>query len=274
MSYKDLLVHIDPGERSLARLDVALDVAQRFSARLTGLFGQSDPHVLIPASRDPAAALGSIAADSEALFRNKAAAANVPVEWATAMTVNDTELVKRLLFAARNADLTILGQHDPRAHDVSGPPDLVEQIVLNSGRPVLVVPYAGHFATVGERVMVAWNSGREAARALHDALPFLAHAKHVILIAINPDLGRKEYGEEPFGPTRHHLAAHGIEAEGEALWVEDVRAMDMLLSRLTDEGIDLLVMGAHGHYGFPYLHRGGSTREILGHMTVPVLMSH
>ena len=45
------------------------------------------------------------------------------------------------------------------------------------------------------------------------------------------------------------------------MWVEDVRAMDMLLSRLTDEAIDLLVMGAHSHYGFPYLHRGGSTRE-------------
>ena len=122
--------------------------------------------------------------------------------------------------------------------------------------------------------MVAWNAGREAARALHDAMPFLARAKHVILIAINPDMGRKEYGEEPFGPTQRHLVAHGVEAEGEALWVEDVRAMDMLLSRLTDEAIDLLVMGAHGHYGFPYLHRGGSTREILGHMTVPVLMSH
>jgi nucleotide-binding universal stress UspA family protein len=50
--------------------------------------------------------------------------------------------------------------------------------------------------------------------------------------------------------------------------------MDMLLGRLTDEAIDLLVMGAHGHYGFPYMHRGGSTRHILRQMTVPVLMSH
>ena len=153
------------------------------------MFGQSDPHVMIPASRDPVAALGPIAAEIETLFRSKAAAAGVPVEWSTAMTVNDTELVKRLLFAARNADLTILGQHDARAHDVSTPSDLVEQIVLNSGRPVLVIPYAGRFASIGERVMVAWNAGREAARALHDAMPFLARAKHVILIAINPDIG-------------------------------------------------------------------------------------
>ena len=216
MSCKDLLVHIDAGERSLARLDLAIGVAQRFGARLTGLFGQSDPHVMIPASRDPVAALGPIAAEIETLFRSKAAAAGVPVEWSTAMTVNDTELVKRLLFAARNADLTILGQHDTRAHDVSTPSDLAEQIVLNSGRPVLVIPYAGRFASIGERVMVAWNAGREAARALHDAMPFLARAKHVILIAINPDMGRKEYGEEPFGPTQRHLVAHGVAAEGEA----------------------------------------------------------
>ena len=182
MSCKDLLVHIDAGERSLARLDLAIGVAQRFGARLTGFFGQSDPHVMIPASRNPVATLGPRAGELETLFRSKAEAAGVPVEWSTAMTVNDTELVKRLLFATRNADLAILGQHDARAHDVSTPSDLVEQIVLNSGRPVLVIPYAGRFASIGERVMVAWNTGREAARALHDAMPFLTRAKHVILI--------------------------------------------------------------------------------------------
>jgi len=50
--------------------------------------------------------------------------------------------------------------------------------------------------------------------------------------------------------------------------------MDMLLNRVADLGCDLLVMGAYGNYGFPYLNRGGGTRHILQHMTVPVLLSH
>jgi nucleotide-binding universal stress UspA family protein len=190
------------------------------------------------------------------------------------MTVNDMELIKRALFHARHADLVILGQSDPEASNVSVPPDFAEQIILNSGRPILVVPYAGRFVDLGQRVMVAWNASREAARALNDALPLLVQASHVIVVAINPDMSRKEYGEEPFQPVAAHLAAHGVSARCESLWVEDIRAMDLLLSRLTDEAVDLLVMGAHGHYGFPYLHRGGSTRQVLRYMTVPVLMSH
>jgi nucleotide-binding universal stress UspA family protein len=273
MAYKDLLVHLDGDERSEVRLAVAMKIAGRFGARLTGVYGESDPHVLSTASRDPAAALGATAARVEASFRSQTKAEGIDAAWQTAMTVNDMELIKRVLFLARHADLVVLGQSDPESSKVSVPSDLAEQVILNCGRPVLVVPYAGRFVDVGERVMVAWNGSREAARALNDSLPLLARAKHVTLVAINPNVSRKEYGEEPFRPIASHLDAHGIAAHCESLWVEDIGA-DVLLSRLTDEAIDLLVMGAHGHYGFPYLHRGGSTRQVLRYMTVPVLMSH
>ena len=119
-------------------------------------------------------------------------------------------------------------------------------MILRSGRPVLVVPYAGHFAGIGRRVLVAWNGGREANRALPDAVPILSSAEYVVLLAINP-----EPDEGPgarFAPVTRHLRAHGIDARIETLRVENIGAMDMLLSRLTDEGIDLLVMGAYGQY--------------------------
>lgn len=273
MAYKDLLVHLDSSARSGARMDLAVTLARRFGARLTGLFGESDPHVLIPAARDPEAALQQAAAAAQASFLAGTRAAGLAAEWQAAATVNDTELLKRLLFRARHADLAIVGQHDPQEAPVGVPPDLAEHLVLNSGRPTLVVPYAGTFPAA-DRVLVAWNGGREAARALGDALPFLAQASQVIVVAINPDFGRREYGEEPLGAIEQHLSAHGVRVETETLWVEDMHAMDILLARLTDHAIDLLVMGAHGHYGFPYLHRGSSTRHILRHMTVPVLMSH
>jgi nucleotide-binding universal stress UspA family protein len=274
MTYRSVLVHLDGGDRSAVRLHLAAGIARQFGGRLSGVFGESDPHVLSTAARDPAAALAPVATRAEAMFRECAASLGLEADWSAEATVNDTELVKRLLFASRHADLVVLGQHDPGVRDIAVPADLVEQIVLHAGRPVLAVPYAGHFETIGGRVMVAWNASRESARALADALPFLAAAEHVVLVSINPDLAQKEEGDATFPSLRRYLAAHGIEAEGERLWVQDISAMDLLLSRLTDEGIDLLVMGAHGHYGFPHLHRGAGTRHILRHMTVPVLMSH
>lgn len=274
MSYRDIIVHLERDERSEVRLDVAIDVARTFAVTLTGVYGESDPHVMNYATRDPAAALGPLARSIESAFRERTAAAGVVADWLALMTVNDTELVKRLLYAAIHADLLVLGQYRAGEATASVPADLVTQIVLNCGRPVLCVPAAGRYARIGRRVMIAWNISREATRAVHDALPFLVGAEHVRLVAVNPDLSRKAYGEEPFAAIERHLARHGVAVHAETLWVEDMALVDGLLSRIADESIDMLVMGAHGHYGFPYLHRGGMTREILNSMTVPVLLSH
>lgn len=274
MFYRDILVHLERDERSNVRLDVAIELARMFSATLSGVYGESDPHVMNYATRDPEAALGPVASQIEASFRQRTEQAGIAANWLALMTVNDTELVRRMMFAALHADLVLLGQYRDGDSVASVPPDLVTQIVLNCGRPVLCVPAAGRFETIGKRVMLAWNISREATRAVHDALPFLGRAEHVRLVAVNPDFSRKAYGEEPFASMQRHLAAHGIAVQSETLWVEDIDLIDGLLSRIADESIDMLVMGAHGHYGFPYLHRGGITREILHSMTVPVLMSH
>ena len=61
--------------------------------------------------------------------------------------------------------------------------------VMTSGRPVLAIPFAGDSPTIGERVLVAWNASREAARAVNDALPLLTGAKQVTVLAINPQRG-------------------------------------------------------------------------------------
>jgi nucleotide-binding universal stress UspA family protein len=77
----------------------------------------------------------------------------------------------------------------------------------------------------------------------------------------------------PPAPVVRHLADHGITAKPEVLVVEDFGIMDLLLNRVSDRSADLLVMGAHGQIGFPFVSRGAGTRYILQHMTVPVLMS-
>jgi nucleotide-binding universal stress UspA family protein len=273
VTLRHLLMHIDSSERSAARLDLPVGLARRFDAALTGLFAENDPHVMTVAALDPAGALAPDAAAAAALFRERVDARPIRSDWQTVMTASDDALIRQTLRIARNADLAILGQHDPERTDVRVPADLAEQVILQSGRPVLVVPYAGHFVDVGRRVLIAWNGSREASRALNDAMPILRSAEYVVLLAINPDPEQRP-GENRFAPVSRHLQAHGIDAQIETLRVEDIDAMDMLLSRLTDEGIDLLVMGAYGQYAGPLSHRGASTRHILGHMTVPVLMSH
>ena len=93
------------------------------------------------------------------------------------------------------------------------PPELTEQVVLRGGRPVLILPRAGDVGHVGRRIMIAWNAGREAARALNDALPLLHGAEHVALAAINVEhMGRRQ-DDARFLHIRRHLAAHGVRAD-------------------------------------------------------------
>ena len=146
---------------------------------------------------------------------------------------------------------------------------------MNAGRPGLVVPFAGDFPTLGKRIMIAWNAGREAARAVHDALPFLKDAERVTVLVMSPYDGRHEKERETGADVVRYLEAHDIGGvRVSSLVGDETKAMDLLLSRIADDGIDLLVMGAHGRYDFRSLQKGSGTRHILRHMTVPVLMAH
>ena len=142
-----------------------------------------------------------------------------------------------------------------------------------SRRPVLVVPYVGTYPRVGEQVLVAWDASREAARAVADALPVLQAAQRVVVLSANPDSGGK-HGEVPGADIARHLARHGVRVDVQRLDSKEVAVADMLLNRISDEGIDTLVMGAYGHARVRELWLGGVTRHLMRSMTVPVLASH
>jgi nucleotide-binding universal stress UspA family protein len=138
---------------------------------------------------------------------------------------------------------------------------------------VIVVPFIRAAATIGERVLVAWDGGREAARAVNDALPILERAKSVTVLSVNPaseDGSRREPGAD----ISLHLARHGVKVEAQRRITTEISAGDAILNEIASKGSDLLVMGAYGHSRLRELVLGGVTRQILGSMTVPVLMSH
>jgi hypothetical protein len=87
-----------------------------------------------------------------------------------------------LIALAKAADLVIVGQH---LHEAPASAEFrPEEIVVACGRPLLLLPYAGTFSSVGKRVLVAWDGTREATRAVHDALPLIAAAEAVTVVSV------------------------------------------------------------------------------------------
>ena len=279
MAYKDLMVQVDDARSCAARLQAAVDLAVAHDAHLTGVYVIADP--------SPAAFVsGYVPPDlidtlqRHAHERAEAALARF-AEVATRNQISFETRIDRVLYtavadalgtSARYADLAVLGQADP--DDPEGPRYLPEEVTLASGRPSLVVPYIGPAATLGQRITIAWNASREAARAVNDALPLLTGAQAVDVIAVNPGGTPFGHGEEPGADIALHLARHGIKVEVQRIETRDLDVANTILSHLADRGSDLLVMGAYGHSRLRELVLGGATRTILRDMTVPVLMAH
>jgi nucleotide-binding universal stress UspA family protein len=276
--FKDILVHVDASEASARRLALAAELAERSEAHLTGLHVKwlqeslywADPYAagfIIEAANDRADADAATAAEQ---FRNGVACRAIATEW----RIVAGPLVRSVASHGRLADLIVVGQHDPAGETGAETAGLAEQVVLTSGRPCLVVPYAETFPTPGERVLVAWNGSREAVRAVNDALPFLQHAGKVFVLAVDPKSER--LGRDVDMPTDigAHLARHGVRVEIQNDAASDISIGDLLLSRAADLGADLIVMGGYGHSRMRELILGGVTRSMLEGMTVPVLMSH
>lgn len=270
MTLRNILVHLDESERSAVRLNLAIALAGRDGARLLGLFAQlAQPHQVGVVAHWPSESYRLAAETSRACFE-AAAKGLAQAEWRDANRGSAGEITEKLVEAARHVDLAILGQHAPDG-DAPLPADLAEQVVLNAGRPVLVVPYVGAPDSLGERVIVAWNGSREAARALNDALPLLPPEAQLLVMSVHNDL---DATDDLTPDVVRQLCLHGFDPKVEGVQAGGIGLMDQLLNRLADISGDLLVMGAYGHYGFPQLARGSGTRYILGHMTAPVLFSH
>jgi nucleotide-binding universal stress UspA family protein len=280
MAIRTILVQLDDGKAAPARVDVAAMLARKHGARLTGLCVVEEPLVasgaigLVPPAALAAARRGASDRAREAIERLSEVARCAGIEMACSTETLVRENIAAVFAAhARYADLVVLGQADPERPPQGGP-GFPEHVLLACGRPVLMVPYIGPRPTLGKRAMIAWNAGREAARAVHDALPLLAGAEIVHILMVEPHAGLAEHGEEPGVDLARHLVRHGLEVAVHRLSGVDVDVSDLILSQVADRDVDLLVMGAYGHSRAREFILGGATRGILQSMTVPVLMSH
>ena len=279
MSYKSLLVHLDTSQAAERRLEFAFRIAQRFDARLNALLTLTRPetgsfYVMAGAAQFVAEheRVSQEQRESlEQLFKATAARTGVTGDWQTS-TEYPNDVAPD---AARFVDLVIAGQFDANDPESFVANQFLEHLLLEAGRPVLVVPYTGSFASIGSHVMLAWDQSREAARAAADATPFFKAAKKTTIVTLGAQGGEPPESRLPGADIAAVIARHGANVAIDEL--PPVRAAtvgDALLSRASDLGADLLVMGCYGHARWRELVLGGASRTVLKSMTIPVLMSH
>lgn len=266
---KDIVLHVDSSQAGLDRIPMATAVAKRFSARLVGLFAEVDDGF---SGEEESRRLQQAYQTATDAFHQAVHGADLTGIWGSMVVGTHHHANQVVIEATRRSDLAIVGQADRQTHHGRAPADLVEQVVVNGGRPVLILPHSGMSSALppGQRILVAWNGGRESTRAVNDAIPFLQRADDTVVMAMNPP-------ETPMldgAGLCDHLLCHGVTAQRDTVEVKDIGVAETILSRCTEYSADLLVMGAFGHYGFPHLLRGGVTRDILVQMTIPVLMAH
>lgn len=269
MSVKDILVHVDGGEGDKATIAAAVAIARRSGARLTGLFARAENFGPSLVARQPSDQCKEAAAAARAAVETACQQAGLTSRWWLIPHGGASDLISEVLFCCYYVDLAIIGQDAARGVHVQD--SFAEDLILKSGRPVLMIPKDFAGPDVGTRVAVGWRSGREAARAVADSLPFLETAEMVKVVAVGP----RTHGPDHLPPVNviEHLSAHGIRADGEQLEIEGLGVMDALLSRAYDHDANLLVVGAHGGYVLP-LGRGSATRHLLRHAQLPVMFSH
>ena len=271
MTIKSILLDVDATERSAVRLALARDLAKRHDAMVRAIYA-STPIAMHVADADTtgegASLIYTLARENDAERRERAhrlfeaARAGPRVSWAELSAAAATPGFVR---EALTADLLVLGQYD-RAHasDQALPSDFAESVILESGKPALVIPAAGDFPVIGRTMLVAWKPTRESARALGAALPLLRTADKVHVAS---------WGSDPRAVKRW-LLGHDIRPVFHHEPEVPSKIGECILARAAELGADSLVMGCYGHSRMHNLAFGGASRTLLESMTLPVLMAH
>jgi len=279
MSYKTILVHVDESDRSSLRVKFAAEIARIEDAHLIGTavtgvsrfiyqdgnISASDPNLTIHLNflRERA---------EKAVDEFNKMVDHIGVRSYESSIAND-EAGGGIGLQARYSDLVVVGQTNRDEPSPSVLPDFPEYIVMNSGRPALIIPYAGDFHSVAKRPLISWDASREATRAVTDAIPLLKKADLVQVAIFNTKSTPDAHGEQPGADIALYLARHGIKVEV-SVHKTSTDIGNALLSLAHDLDSDMIVMGGYGHSRFREMIMGGVTRTILESMTVPIFMSH
>jgi nucleotide-binding universal stress UspA family protein len=279
MTFKAMLVHLDDSPWSDGRVEVAVRLAQRFGCALAGVYlrpkAELTPSVaaVLPEQAVEQRLLESGQAQDRAKARFGERARPLGAAEAEFRAPAGDPLDAALAHS-RCADLTIVGHAEPSDPSAFFARRLAEHVLLGSGAPMLSLPRSVPAGDLGGHPLIAWDGGREAARAVRDALPMLIRASRVTVVSATREPSGYDDVEQSQGRLVAYLSKHGIDAQSKRVEGAGSELAERLLSQAADVGADLIIMGGYGHARARELVLGGATRSMLRATTVPVFMSH
>jgi nucleotide-binding universal stress UspA family protein len=276
--YKNLLVNI-PTERSpRPAIDGAISLAVPWQAELNAVaVGYESASMPLVAEGGAAVAAIFEAERDKALERANAALAVFEAEAKLAGLIHSSraigalqgEAVAILGATARLYDLTVVAQ--PEFERDTFDNTLAQEILFQSGGPVLFMPYTFKGAFHARRIGICWDGSRLAARAVRDAIPLLEQAEAITIITIN---AADVPADASAAQLVRYLSRLGVPTEIDSVKTAKANIQSSILSLAADESLNMLVMGGYGHSRLKETVFGGVTRDMLESMTVPTLMSH
>lgn len=278
--YKDLLMVDTRAAADPVALNAALALAAHAGARLAVLVVTEVPRPLPTEwGAYPASLYTGIDEEVRGRARERATALRTRLEKETVpWEVREVDALmlsasRTAALHARHADLAIVAR-SPQG-EYRGPLEGVfVDLLMDGGRPVLLVPEAARMELPLEHAVIAWQPTREATRAVHDALPLLRGAKTVDVLVVDPEVGEGAHGEEPGADIAAHLARHGLDVRVVARPRGPRTVGNEILAHVRESGAGLLVAGGYSRSRFRQQILGGVTRDVVEAATVPVLFSH
>jgi len=274
MSYKTITICLDSGATAINNIKLSLDLALQFEAHLEALYITYswpffyDPYgQMVPLLREWEEAEAKKKEMIKESFHSMVKMAGINFDW------NEHHItdIKKIAEHGRTSDLLISSPHRPNDDFKAQWESFMGRLILQLGKPMLLLPTIHPLPETFSRVLIAWNGSREAARAVADALPLLQKQDSVMVLTIAEEDASQDLPNLHIGD---YLARHDVKAEiiQEDSLLADPR--EWLTTRSAELRADLLVMGAYGHSRFSELILGGMTQRLLTTLPFPVLMSH
>lgn len=286
MSVKTILVPIGNPERAVEALTVALGLARRLDAHVTGLHVKPDARELLPyatlglSAKMAESVRGAAEHNSEEIaklarkvFTEACDAAGVPMgekaldaPGATAsLKVESGRITSVIAARGRLADLIVSRRPD----SVHPSPPQLEAMLRETGRPVLLVP-PGVTEVTARRIGIGWNCSTESASAVSAALPLLRSAEAVSVLTSRKRAAMRPNADD----VVEYLGWHEVNAEARIMDTAHRSVGEALTAEAAASGADLLVIGSYSRRRLREVVMGGVTRHLLEHANLPVLMVH
>lgn len=278
--FKDIMVAVTRFQGDEAALAVGMQLAERDDAHLAVVIPVEFPvpvpnewgvypYQMYSAFYDDALKNANTLADT---LREKLGKQAIKFEVRVESTVLMTG-AQTCAMHARYSDLVLVGAGAPNQKNYPLENNFIE-LLMNSGRPVLRVPHSSKTDSGFDRIVIAWQPCREAARAVHDAMPFLKRAKNIDILMIDPKVGEAAHGEQPGADIAAHLARHDLNVRVVTQPAMGKTTGNAIVEYGKQTDAQLIIAGGYSHSRFREFMLGGVTRELSEYSPIPILFAH